>query len=71
MTRPLKELPIEELKRLLRRETKAFIDGLEHGLSITELKTLRATMKEVAGIIEERTKRRGNFPSADPNIPPS
>ena len=69
MTRPLKDLPLEELKRLLKRETKAFIDGLEHGSSVPELKAIRATMKEVAGIIEERTKRRGNLPHPDTNTP--
>ncbi len=69
MTRQLKDLPIEELKRLLKRETKAFIDGLEHGLSVPELKAIRATMKEVAAIIEERTRRRGNFPHPDKDAP--
>jgi hypothetical protein len=60
MTRPFKDLPLEELKNLLKRETKFFIDGLESGLSISELKMIRATMKELAGMIEEKTKQRDN-----------
>lgn len=69
MTSPLKDLSVEELKRLLKRETKAFIDGLEDGLSVPELKAIRATMKEVAGIIEEKTKRKGNSPDSGKNSP--
>jgi hypothetical protein len=60
MTRPFKELPLEELKKLLKRETKCFIDGLESGLTISELKMIRATMKELVGMIEEKTKQRDN-----------
>ena len=60
MTRPLKEQTLEELRKLLKRETKAFIDGLDSGLSVNELKLIRATMKELVGIIEEKTRRRGN-----------
>ena len=71
MTRPLKEMPLEELKKILKRETKAFIDGLEHGLTVPELKAIRATMKEVAGIIEERTKRHGGFPYSGQSESPS
>ena len=71
MTRSLKDLPVEELRRLLKRETKAFIDGLELGLSVSELKAIRATMKEVSGIIEEKTKRRDNTSQRGTNAPPS
>lgn len=61
MTRPLTDLPLEELKKLLKRETKAFIDGLEHGLSVPELKSIRIKMKEIAEIIEDKTKRKDNL----------
>jgi len=58
MNRSLKNLTIEELKKLLKRDTKIFIDGLENGLTVTELKTLRAHMKEIRTILEEKTKYR-------------
>ena len=60
MPRPLTDLPLEELKKLLKRETRDFIDGLENGLSVTELKSIRAKMKEIAAVIEEKSKRRNN-----------
>ncbi len=60
MIRPLKDQPLDELRKLLKRETKAFIDGLENGLSVQELKAIRARMKEIFGIIEDKTKRRGS-----------
>ncbi|MGC4037953.1 MAG: hypothetical protein QM764_18470 [Chitinophagaceae bacterium] len=60
MNRSFKNMSIEELKKLLRKETKAFIDGLENGLSVAELKTLRATMKEISQILEEKIKNKDN-----------
>ena len=60
MPRPLTDLPLEDLKKLLKRETRDFIDGLENGLSVTELKSIRAKMKEIAAVIEEKSKRRNN-----------
>lgn len=58
INRPIKNLPIEELKKLLQKETKAFIDGLENGSSVTELKALRASMKEISGVLEEKIRSR-------------
>ena len=60
MPRPLTDLPLEELKKLLKRETRDFIDGLENGLSVTEIKSIRAKKKEIAAVIEEKSKRRNN-----------
>ena len=58
MDRTLKNLPNDELKKLLKRETKAFIDGLENGLSVDELKTLRASMRQISEILEEKIKQK-------------
>jgi hypothetical protein len=58
INRPIKNLPIEDLKKLLRKETKAFIDGLENGIGVPELKALRASMKEISEALEERIKNR-------------
>jgi hypothetical protein len=60
MDRPLKNLPLEELKKLLRRQTKSFIDGLENGITVAELKALRASMKDISDALEERTRQRSS-----------
>ena len=60
MSRQLKNLSIEELKKLLKKETKAFIDGLEHCISVAELEALRAGIKEISEALEEKIKSRGN-----------
>lgn len=60
MDRPLKSMPMEELKKLLKRQTKAFIDGLENGITVSELKALRHSMKEISDALEERTRQKGN-----------
>lgn len=62
MDRPVKNLPIEELKKLLKRQTKAFIDGLENGITVDELKALRNSMKEISDVLEERTRHRSKLP---------
>lgn len=61
MDRPVKNLPIEELKKLLKRQTKAFIDGLENGITVDELKALRNSMKEISAVHEEGKRHRSKL----------
>ena len=59
-TNSAKRQQMRVLKKLLKKETKAFIDGLEHGISVAELEALRAGIKEISEALEEKIKSRGN-----------
>ncbi|MES1225528.1 MAG: hypothetical protein ABUT20_59160 [Bacteroidota bacterium] len=54
MTHSYDDLNVEELKKLLNQETKAFIYGIENGASLDELKAIRKRMRELTDLLEKR-----------------
>jgi len=52
----LEHLSIEELKKLMSRETRVFIDALDSNTNIDELKAIRKRITEIKELIEKKTK---------------
>ena len=58
----LEQLSIEELKKLLSKETRIFIDSLDNNTNIEELKATRKRIGEIKELLEKKTKPKENKP---------
>jgi hypothetical protein len=55
----LNQLPLEELKKILKSEMKKFVEGLDNDLSSEELQLIRQRIKEMSGLIAKKTTPNG------------
>ena len=60
MSRQLHQLSIEELKKLLKIETKRFVNGLDENLNSEELQLIRLKIKELSGLLDKKTNQKGH-----------
>ena len=60
MSRQLHQLSLEELKKLLKIETKRFVNGLDEDLDSEELQLIRQKIKELSGLLDKKTNPKEN-----------
>ncbi len=62
MNYQLQQLSIDELKKLLTRETRIFINALDNQSIVEELQLTRARIKEITELLEKKIQTKENKP---------
>jgi hypothetical protein len=60
MNSQLQQLSIDELKKLLARETRIFINALDNQSIVEELQLTRARIKEITELLEKKIQTKEN-----------